>query len=112
VVIVMVAVIKMNRRDGDEKGVIETMVVTLLKMVEMSRTSRQNGRRSGGRRCCQRRGARTLAKHGGRLGEDGGVAVLWRDLVVVVILEKEKEMVYMVVFWSCGGINGDGEGIR
>ena len=43
------------------------------------------------------------------LGGDGGVMVLWRDLVVVVVLEKEKEMVVcMVVFWSCGGINEDG----
>ena len=36
-------------------------------------------------------------------GGDGGV----------VVLEKEKEMVVcMVVFWSCGGINKDGEGRR
>ena len=27
------------------------------------------------------------------LGGDGGVVVLWRDLVVAVVLEKVKEMV-------------------
>ena len=42
---------------------------------------------------------------------DGGVVVLWRDLVVEIVLEKVKEMVVcMVKFWSCGGINGDGGG--
>jgi len=44
---------------------------------------------------------------------DGGVVVLWRDLVVVVVLEKVKEMVVcMVEFWSCGGVNRDGGGRR
>ena len=34
--------------------------------------------------------------------EDGGVVVLWKDFVVVVVLEKVKEMVVcMVEFWSC-----------
>jgi len=47
------------------------------------------------------------------LGGDGGVVVLWRGLVVVVDLEKAKKMVVcMVVFWSCGRINGDREGRR
>jgi len=32
----MVVVVKKNRRDADEKGVVEMVVVTLLKMVEMS----------------------------------------------------------------------------
>ena len=33
--------------------------------------------------------------------------------MVVVVLEKEKEMVVcMVKLWSCGGINGDGGGRR
>ena len=41
--------------------------------------------------------------------EDGGVVVLWKDLVVVVVLEKVKEMVVcMEEYWSCCGINGDG----
>jgi len=31
-----VVVVKKNRRDGNEKGVVEMAVVTLLKMVEMS----------------------------------------------------------------------------
>ena len=46
------------------------------------------------------------------LGGDGGVVVLWRNLLVMVVLEKVKEMVVcMVEFWSCGRINGD-EGER
>jgi len=32
----MVVVVKKNRRDGNEKGAVETVVVMLLKMVEMS----------------------------------------------------------------------------
>jgi len=44
--------------------------------------------------------------------EDGGVVVLLKDLAVVIVLEKVKEMViFMVEFWSCGGINRD-EGER
>jgi len=44
---------------------------------------------------------------------DGGVVVLWRDLVVVVVLEKEKELMdSMVVFWSYCETNGDGKGRR
>ena len=35
-VIVMVVAVKKNRRNGDEKGIVEIVVVTLLKIVEMS----------------------------------------------------------------------------
>jgi len=35
------------------------------------------------------------------LGIGGGMVVLWKDLVVVVVLEKIKERVKVVVeFWS------------
>jgi len=44
---------------------------------------------------------------------DGRVVVLWKDKLKEVVLEKVREMVvYMVEFWSCGGINGDGGGRR
>ena len=47
------------------------------------------------------------------LGEDEVEVVWWKDLWVVVVLEKVKEMVEF--WWSfrvCGGINGDGGGRR
>ena len=47
------------------------------------------------------------------LGEDGVEVVWWKYLLVIVVLEKVKEMVKF--WWSfgvCDGINGDGEGKR
>ena len=46
------------------------------------------------------------------LGGDGVEMVWWKDLLVMVVLEKVKEMVK--IWWSfgvCGGINGDGENL-
>ena len=47
------------------------------------------------------------------LGEDGVEVVWWKGLLVVVVLEKVKEMVK--IWWCfgfCSGINGDGGGKR
>ena len=47
------------------------------------------------------------------LGEDGVEVVWWKDLLVMVVQEKVKEMVKS--WWSfgvCSGINGDGGGRR
>ena len=47
------------------------------------------------------------------LGKDGVRVVWWKGLLVVVVLEKVKEMVE--IWWCfgvCGGINGDGGGRR